>query len=66
MRFGDKLPEGWEVKLPHLDMKTAKFDTILTMKEEADCIEAELRYSTELFKPATIERYASFILPLIA
>lgn len=51
--------------MPHLDMKTAKFDLSLTMKEEGDRIEAEFRYSTELFKHSTIERYTPFPFPLV-
>lgn len=59
--YGNGLPENWEVKMPHLDMKAAKFDISLIFQEEKDGIRAQFQYSNELFKHATIERYFMLI-----
>ncbi|HET8840619.1 MAG TPA: amino acid adenylation domain-containing protein, partial [Ktedonobacteraceae bacterium] len=51
---------------PHaVPSNTAKFDLSIRMWEDADSLHCSLNYSTDLFKPATIERLAGHFQTLL-
>ena len=56
---------GLKLTVQEIETETAKFDLLLTMKEEVDGLSGSFEYNTDLFNRSTIERLISHFQTLL-